>query len=182
MVDRIAAGDDAALGEVYDAYSPLVFGLALRVTRDRGVAEDVTQDVFVNLWKRPDRFDPSRGTLRALLAAMARNRAIDLVRSRTASARREETEGRLAATSASATSPGDVAEAAIRAESSEAVRRALDALPDEQREAIGLAYFGGHTYREVAELLGIPEGTAKSRLRLGLQRLGALLAAEGVTA
>jgi RNA polymerase sigma factor (sigma-70 family) len=177
MVDRIAAGDETALAEVYDAYSPLVFGLALRTTNDRGVAEDVTQDVFVNLWKRPERFDPERGSLRALLAAMARNRSIDLIRSRTAALRREENEGRMAVATGGA---GGVEDDALRSDTSDAVRRALDGLPKEQREAIDLAYFAGHTYREVAIVLGIPEGTAKSRLRIGMQRLASLLEAEGV--
>jgi RNA polymerase sigma-70 factor (ECF subfamily) len=177
LIDRIAAGDDAALAEVYELHAPLVFGLAVQVTRDRAVAEDVTQDVFVALWKRPERFDPERGSLRALLAAMARNRAIDVMRSRGASLRREENEGRLAA----ATGPLDgVEDSALRSERSAAVARALDALPVEQREAIDLAYFAGHTYREVATVLGIPEGTAKSRLRIGMQRLATLLEAEGI--
>lgn len=177
MVDRIAAGDDGALADVYDRYSSLVFGLALRVTCDRGVAEDVTQDVFVNLWKRPDRFDAGRGSLRSLLAAMARNRAIDIVRSRSASQRREDNEGHLATVPVM-----DVVDDVIRRDVSDTVRRALEQLPIDQRDAIALAYFGGHTYREVAQMLGIPEGTAKSRLRIGLQRLGALLHDEGVTA
>jgi RNA polymerase sigma-70 factor (ECF subfamily) len=174
-VDRIAAGDEAALAEVYDEHAPLVYGLALRTTGDRGMAEDVTQDVFVNLWKQPHRFDPDRGSLRALLAAMARNRAIDLVRSRTAAERRDEHEGRMAAV----TVPS-VEDDALRTERYEAVRRALAELPEDQRRAIDLAYFAGHTYREVATLLGIPEGTAKSRLRIGMQRLASLLEAEGV--
>jgi RNA polymerase sigma-70 factor (ECF subfamily) len=176
IVERIAAGDETALAEVYDEYSPLVYGLALRTTRDRATAEDVTQDVFVNLWKQPHRFDPERGSLRALLAAMARNRSIDLIRSRSASQRREENDGRLAA----ATDTSSVEEDALRTERSEAVRRALAELPEDQRRAIDLAYFAGHTYREVATLLGIPEGTAKSRLRIGMQRLASLLEAEGV--
>jgi RNA polymerase sigma factor (sigma-70 family) len=176
IVERIAAGDEAALAEVYDEHSSLVFGLALRTTRDRGMAEDVTQDVFVNLWKQPHRFDPERGSLRALLAAMARNRAIDLIRSRSAADRRDENEGRKAAV----TDPGSVEDDALRSERSDAVRRALAELPEDQRKAIDLAYFAGHTYREVATLLGIPEGTAKSRLRIGMQRLASLLEAEGV--
>jgi RNA polymerase sigma-70 factor, ECF subfamily len=176
IVERIKAGDESALADVYDEYSPLVFGLALRTTNDRGMAEDVTQDVFVNLWKRPERFDPERGSLRALLAAMTRNRAIDLIRSASATHRREENEGRLAA----ATATASVEDEALRTERSEAVRRALAELPEEQRAAIDLAYFAGHTYREVATLLGIPEGTAKSRLRIGMQRLASLLEAEGV--
>jgi RNA polymerase sigma-70 factor (ECF subfamily) len=177
LIDRIAAGDDAALAEVYEEHGSLVFGLAMRVTRDRAVAEDVTQDVFVGLWRRPERFDPERGSLRALLAAMARNRAIDVMRSRGASLRREENEGRLAVAHGSV---DGVEEHALRSERSAAVARALASLPPDQREAIDLAYYGGHTYREVAELLGIPEGTAKSRLRIGMQRLATCLEAEGI--
>jgi RNA polymerase sigma-70 factor (ECF subfamily) len=176
IVERIAAGDEAALAVVYDEHASLVFGLALRTTGDHGMAEDVTQDVFVNLWTRPHRFDPERGSLRALLAAMARNRAIDLVRSRSAADRRDENEGRMAAVTVPASAEDD----ALRRERSEAVRRALAELPEEQRRAIDLAYFAGHTYREVATLLGIPEGTAKSRLRIGMQRLASVLEAEGV--
>jgi RNA polymerase sigma-70 factor (ECF subfamily) len=107
---------------------------------------------------------------------MARNRAIDVVRSRSASQRREDDDHRL-----DAPVPSDVVDAVVRRESARAVRGALDLLTPDQREAILLAYFGGHTYREVAERLGIPEGTAKSRLRIGLRRLGELLTAQGVT-
>jgi RNA polymerase sigma-70 factor (ECF subfamily) len=176
VVDRIAAGDPDALREVYDRYSSLVFGLALRTTNDRQTAADLTQEVFVSLWSRPERFDPARGTLQAFLAVMTRNRGIDLLRSHGAAARREERH----AVESPAIPAADVADAASDFVVAELVREAVDALPTEQREAIQLAYFGGHTYREVATLLGIPEGTAKSRLRIGLQRLADALSAKGV--
>jgi RNA polymerase sigma-70 factor (ECF subfamily) len=171
--DRLVSGDPSALGEVYDQFSSLVYGLALRVIGDPRAAEDVSQDVFVWIWERPEAFDPDRGSLRTWLGTIAHRRAVDHVRREEARRRRSERDAALARP------VPDVGELAAALVTAERVRAALDVLPDEQRQAIDLAYFGGRTYREVAEVLGIPEGTAKSRLRLALRKVGSVLEAEG---
>ena len=172
--DRLIAGEEGALNEIYDQFSSFVYGLALRVIGDARAAEDVSQDVFVSVWERPDAFDPHRGSLRTWLGTLAHRRAVDHVR-------REEARRRRAIKDAARpVSTPDVEEMALALVTAERVRSALDTLPDEQRRAIQLAYFGGKTYRQVAEVLGIPEGTAKSRLRLGLRRIAGVLETETV--
>jgi RNA polymerase sigma-70 factor (ECF subfamily) len=173
---RLAAGDESALNEVYDQYASFVYGLALRVIGDARAAEDVSQDVFVAVWQRPEAFDPERGSLRTWLGTLAHRRAVDYVRREEARRRRSERDASRRA------SVPDVEEIAVALVTAERVRDALDLLPDEQRRAIQLAYFGGKTYRQVAEVLGIPEGTAKSRLRLGLRRIADALEAQGIRA
>jgi RNA polymerase sigma-70 factor (ECF subfamily) len=163
--DRLCAGEERALCECYDQYSSFVYGLAVRVIGDARAAEDVTQDVFLHLWERPKVFDPGRGSLRTWLGTLAHRRAVDHVRREEARRRRATRDAALA------TCTPDVEEMACALVAAERVRAALLTLPDEQREAIELAYFGGKTYREVGVALGIPEGTAKSRLRLGLRRI-----------
>jgi len=170
---RLAAGEESALAEVYDQYASFVYGLAVRVIGDARAAEDVSQDVFVGLWERPGAFDPERGSLRTWLGTLTHRRSVDYVRREEARRRRAEREA------ARAISAPDVEELATAMVSAERVRAALDVLPSEQRRAIQLAYFGGKTYRQVAETLGIPEGTAKSRLRLGLRRIAEALEAQG---
>jgi RNA polymerase sigma factor (sigma-70 family) len=171
--ERLVANDEAALAEIYDQYASFVYGLALRVIGDARAAEDVSQDVFVGLWERPGAFDPDRGSLRTWLGTITHRRAVDYVRREEARRRRAEREA------ARAVSAPDVEELATAMVAAERVRAALDVLPSDQRRAIQLAYFGGKTYRQVAEVLGIPEGTAKSRLRLGLRRIAAALEAQG---
>ena len=167
--DRLIAGEEVALNEIYDQFASFVYGLALRVIGDARAAEDVSQDVFVTVWERADAFDPDRGSLRTWLGTLAHRRAVDHVR-------REEARKRRAIKDAARpeTTP-DVEEMAIALVTAERVRSALATLPDDQQRAIQLAYFGGKTYRQVAEVLGIPEGTAKSRLRLGLRRIAGVL-------
>jgi len=172
---NLVAGDQAALGEVYDQYSSFVFGLARRVIGDPRAAEDVSQEVFLHLWEHPEVFDPARGSLRTWLGTLTHRRSVDYVRREEARRRRGQREA-----SRRPVSIPDVDEMAMALVTAERVRAALDVLPPEQREAIDLAYFGGRTYREVAEALGIPEGTAKSRLRLGLRRVAEALEAEGL--
>jgi RNA polymerase sigma factor (sigma-70 family) len=171
--DRVVAGDDTALREVYDQYASFVYGLAARVIGDPRAAEDVSQDVFVAFWERPGAFDPDRGSLRTWLGTLTHRRSVDHVRREEARRRRTEREA------SRAVPAPDVEEMATALLAAERVRAALDVLPAEQRRAIQLAYFGGKTYREVAEILGIPEGTAKSRLRLALRRIADALEAEG---
>jgi RNA polymerase sigma-70 factor, ECF subfamily len=168
LVARIAAGDTAALAEVYRRYSCLVLGLARRVTGDQALAEDVTQEVFVYLWDQPGRFDPSRGTLRSWLGVLAHRRSVDLVR-------RESRRSRVEARCEPDPTAPDTDDVVTAGWIGGRVREAIDKLPAEQREAVVLAYFGGRTYRQVATELSIPEGTAKSRLRLALGKLDELL-------
>jgi RNA polymerase sigma factor (sigma-70 family) len=169
LARRLCAGDDSALTELYDTYSSFVFGLALRVIGNKAAAEDVTQDVFVGLWSQPDRFDPDRGSLRAFLGTLTHRRSVDLIRNEESRKKREDK------TSAEPVFAAHVAEDAMRSVTAQTVRAAVASLPDNQREALELAYFDGHTYRQVADRLGIPEGTAKSRLRLALHRIAELL-------
>ena len=172
--DRLVARDPSALSDLYDQFGSYVFGLAARVIGDRHAAEDVTQEVFLSLWERPEAFEPARGRLRTFLGTLAHRRAVDLVR-------REEARRRRAAREAATATPiPDVGELAMAIVSAEQVRAEVNRLPSEQRAAIELAYFGGRTYRQVAEELGIPEGTAKSRMRLGLGRIAQALEAQGV--
>ena len=171
---RLIGGDQAALGECYDQFSSFVFGLAQRVIGDRQAAEDVVQDVFLFLWERADAFDPDRGGLRTWLGTIAHRRSVDHIRREEARRRRTGRVGNEVPTTP------DVEEMAVAIVTSERVRAALETLPVEQRDAIHLAYFGGKTYREVAVELEIPEGTAKSRMRLGLARIADVLEKEGV--
>jgi RNA polymerase sigma-70 factor, ECF subfamily len=171
LAARLTAGDDRALGEVFDHFAPAVLGVALRVLGDEAAAQDVVQDVFVELWSRPSRYDPAVGTLHAYLVVLARHRAVDLVRSELRRVARQERSHRLA--------PGEPSpspcEEVMAAQAATAVRDALRLLPDSQRVIVELAYFGGLTCREAAKAAGIPEGTAKSRLRLALAKLETML-------
>lgn len=167
LTARLAAGDDRALGEAFDQLGRAVYGAALRVLGEWTAAQDVAQDVFVELWSHPDRYDPAVGSLRTYLTVLARRRAIDMVRSELRRIARQERNHRLTP-HAGIASPSDEVEAA---EAAGVVRAAVRLLPDSQREVVELAYFSGLSYREVALAVGIPEGTAKSRLRLALAKL-----------
>lgn len=174
VAKRLLARDPAVLGELYDLYGSFVYGLARRVIGDATAAEDVTQEVFLTIWERPEQFDPCRGRLRTFLGTIAHRRAVDHLRREEAKRRRAERDAMLAR------SVPDVDEMAAALVVAERVRAAVDALPPEQREAIQFAYFGGRTYRQVAEELGIPEGTAKSRLRLALHKIADAMEAHGI--
>ncbi len=170
-VEALKAGDERMWNTVYDEHAAVVYRVALATARSPEVAHDVTQDVFAHLWRHPDRFDPTRGSLRAYLVTRARSRTLDVLRSETSRSRRERTEGRAAIVDGI-----DIADAVADRDTADRVRAALAALRDDERDAIRLAYFGGRSYREVATELGIPEGTAKSRIRSGLARLRVELA------
>ncbi len=164
----LQASEEDALREAMSRYGPSAFGIANRVCRDPRLAEEAAQDAFLTLWRRPEVFDGSRGSLKTLVVSIARNKAIDLVR-REESARRVQEPLRASLEHAEENSPwGDVDRQAH-------VEWALATLTEAQRDAISLAYFGGRTYREVAQELRIPEGTAKTRIRDGLTRLRQLL-------
>ncbi|MDO8363658.1 MAG: ECF RNA polymerase sigma factor SigK [Actinomycetota bacterium] len=159
-------GDQAAFGMLYDELAGLVHGIVLRVVRDPSQAEEVTQEVFVELWRLAPRYEESRGSVKSWTATLAHRRAIDRVRSEQASRNRMERDA--AGRPGEVESVGDIVETSL---DNARVRRALGSLTPSQREAVELAYFGGHTYREVAVLLQVPEGTVKSRIRDGMIRL-----------
>jgi RNA polymerase sigma-70 factor, ECF subfamily len=167
LAERIRAGQAQALGELYDRYAGTAFAVALRVVADRTEAEDVVHDAFVAVWRKIDRFDAGRGSLRAWLLTVVRNRAIDRVRARRVSVDVDDADER----SLLRTGPNPTWEDALRRTSAAEVRTALDGLPDDQRRALELAYFEGYTYREVAAMTGVAAGTAAGRLRLGLAKL-----------
>lgn len=168
LLARIEAGDDRALGAVYERHIGVLFGIARRVTGDEHAARDVCQEVFAYLWELPGRVDLTKGSLRAYLVMLAHRRAVDEVRR---GVRRARTERALAIPEQFAGPEGAVTDAAAGRWRDEQVRALVDALPEEQRTALRLAYYDGLTYRQVATRLGIAEGTAKSRLRLALARL-----------
>ena len=176
LVRRIAAGDETALARIYDQFSATVFGVARRVLGDAAAADDVVQEVFVTLWERPHLFDGTRGTLPGWLGMLAQRRAVDRMRREEAWRRRSH----LVAAQPPLGAP-DIDEAVTRLWLGERVRDAVNDLPDEQRACVHLAYFEGKTYVEVAAILGIPEGTAKSRMRLALRKLTDSLTAEGIS-
>lgn len=175
LVSAIAARDESALEEAYQRHSAAVYGLAKRLLRNPEFADEVTQEIFLRLWNRPERFDSGRGTLRSFLLADAHGRSVDLIRAETARRAREEKD----AVISSGTAP-DVESLAIAATVSDQVREAVAALSEPERKAVELAYFGGHTYKQVAEILGEPEGTIKSRIRVALKRLRGPLTQTGL--
>ena len=167
LADRIRAGHAEALGELYDAYASTALATALRVVGDREEAEDVVHDAFVAVWRKIDRFDADRGSLRAWLMTVVRNRAIDRIRARRPKMDLDDADER----SLLRTGPNPTWEATLLNTSAVELRTAMAELPDEQRRAVELAYFEGYTYREVAEVTGVPPGTANGRLRLALAKL-----------
>jgi len=176
LARAVCAHDEDALAELYRRHAAPCLGLARRVLADRTLAEEVVQEVFVRTWRAPERFDPQRGSMRAFLLAQVHGRAVDLLRAETARRAREERQA--------LQSPHvdlDLEREVMQLAEAEAVRRALATLSDGERQAIELAYFGGHTYREVAVMLEQPEGTVKSRIRAGLLRLRAELIEPGVS-
>jgi RNA polymerase sigma-70 factor (ECF subfamily) len=175
LIDAVGRGDQNALAEAYRRHGDGVYGLVRRVLNDGAMAEEVTQEVFLRLWDEPHRFDPQRGALRSFLLRQAHSRAVERVRSEEARRRREDRVDR-----ENVTAPPDVEQQALAGLSSEAVAAALATLSDGEQKAIVLAYFGGHSYREVAVRLDLPEGTVKSRIRLGLAKLADRLEATGL--
>jgi RNA polymerase sigma-70 factor (ECF subfamily) len=171
LAARLAAGDDRALAEVFDELGPAVHAAALQIVGDRAAAQDVVQDVFVELWCHPQRFDETLGSLRTYLTLCARHRALDVVRSELRRTGREERHARLLP----APRPPTPGEQVSDADTAATVRAAVRRLPPDQRRVVELAYFDGLSYRDVARRMGIPEGTAKSRVRLALARLESLL-------
>ncbi|MEM9405207.1 MAG: sigma-70 family RNA polymerase sigma factor [Acidobacteriota bacterium] len=173
LARRTADGDREAFAQVFDEHAPIVLGVLHRILRRRDVAEEVLQDAFLQAWRKIDNFDPQRGTLRSWLVTMARSRALDHLKSSKARGAREERVGKYETPTveeAVGTKELELSENRLR------VRRALDSLPAEQREAIELAYFGGLTHSQLAARLEAPLGTVKSRVKLGMTKLKAALA------
>jgi RNA polymerase sigma-70 factor (ECF subfamily) len=175
MMARVAQGDEAAFAELYDELAPSIYGVVLRVVRDPAMSEEVTQEVFVELWRRAAHFDPSRGGLRGWAVTIAHRRAVDVVRSEQS---RRDRHLRDAATPAG-TAPENPPEVVIDSLDRDRARQALTELSDVQRQALELVFFDGLTHVEVAERLGVALGTVKSRIRDGLIRLRTSLAPAG---
>ncbi len=167
LAERIRAGQVEALGLLYDRHASVALATALRVVGKRDEAEDVVQDAFVAVWQKIDRYDAARGSLRGWIMTIVRNRAIDRVRARRTSVDIDDADER----SLLRTGPNPTWEDTLSRASSNEVRAAMAALPDDQRRAVEMAYFEGYTYREVAQLTGVPVGTANGRLRLALAKL-----------
>ncbi|HEY8491443.1 MAG TPA: sigma-70 family RNA polymerase sigma factor [Dehalococcoidia bacterium] len=170
LVARLRWRDLAAFEALYDRHAALVYSVAYRVVGNAQAAEDVTQEVFLRLWRRPELFDGSRGRFTTWLLSVARNRAVDEVRSAGRRLQREAPpeSGPPDLGDASAADPELEAQLALERE---AVRAALATLPPEQQEVLVLAYFGGLTQQEIAQRLGQPLGTVKTRIRLGMKKL-----------
>ncbi len=167
LLRQCARGDEAAFAQLYDATSARVYGLVLRVVRDPAQTEEVTQEAYLELWRTAARFDASRGSALSWLMTIAHRKGVDRVRSAEAASRRDTTYHR-------ETSPIDhdvTAEEATTSLEAGRVRQAMQQLTTAQREALELAYFGGYTHTEVAAMLELPVGTAKTRIRDGLIRL-----------
>jgi RNA polymerase sigma-70 factor, ECF subfamily len=176
LVVSIGRYQQGALAEAYRRHAGATFGLAKRLLNDHARAEEVVQEVFVRLWNEPNRYDPERGTLRSFLLSHAHGRSVDMIRSDVSRRNREDREAR-----EQADGGYDVAHEVWDMAVAGHVREAMKTLQPGERDAIELAYFGGLTYKEVAERLGDPEGTVKSRIRSGLKRLRGELVQAGVT-
>lgn len=176
LVAAIGRSSQEALAEAYNRHSDAVHGLARRILRDETLAEEITQEVFVRIWNNPEKFDAERGSLRSFLLAHTHGRSVDFIRSESARRTREDKDARLAVGGGQ-----NVEDEVWGMALAEQTKKALSSLIEGERKAIELAYFGGHTYREVADLLGEPEGTVKSRIRSGMKRLRSELTAAGVS-
>ncbi len=170
LMDHVAMRDaraNDAMAELYARYGGTVFALASRILGDRQLAEDVAQEVFLAVWNNAVGFDPSRGKLRTLLMTRTHGRCVDIIRSRNARSGRESkvTDDR------SRPEPDAIDQELTALTEAELVRKAVDELPLDERTVLQLAYFGANTYREVATILSLPEGTVKTRMRSALKRL-----------
>jgi len=167
LLRACSLGEEAAFAKLYDATASRLFGLVLRIVRDRAQAEEVTQDAYLDIWRNSSRFDSDRGSALSWLMTIGHRKAVDRVRSAEATRRRDTAYG-----ARDQASPFDqTVEEAHRNLDAQRVRKALDTLTETQRGAVELAYFGGYTHREVAAMLELPLGTAKTRIRDGLIRL-----------
>ena len=167
LIRLVALGDEAAFEELYDTVAPRVFGLVRKVVRDAAQSQEVTQEVFVDIWAQASRFDADRGKAMSWMLVIAHRKAVDKVRASQASSDRDLRQG----IKEFQESYDDVADTVESQMEAERVNKALETLSQPQQEAIRLAYYGGYTHQEVAELLKIPVGTVKTRIRDGMIRL-----------
>jgi len=169
-IARVAAGDQTAFASLYDVLAPSVFGVVRRVLRDPAQAEEVTQEVFVEIWRQAARFDPERGSVRTWAITIAHRRAVDRVRSEQSHRDRQTVIG-----SAAQETPSTPEDAAVDADDRSRARAAIAMLPAVQREALELAFYDGLTHVQIADRLGIALGTVKTRIRDGLIRLRTIM-------
>ena len=171
----LAAGDTKALEELYDRYGSLAYSVSLRILGDPGKAEDVVQDAFLRLWNSGN-FDPNKGSLRTWLMTAVRNRSIDYLRGRGAHERYEKEIPETVAASGNGSDPWREVSASLERD---AIKEALAILPVEQRQAVELAYFGGYSHREIADMIRVPLSTVKGRMRLAMEKLHSYLQGRG---
>ena len=162
LMSAIRAGNQAAMAQIYDRYSPIVYSVALRVLGETAAAEDVLQEIFLQLWRNPSSFDASRGNLAPWLAVIARNRALDMLRKRRPQTEIEE---------ATVLVDLDLATDAERKRMATKIQSILQQMPAAQRTALEMAYFEGYSHSEISEKTGEPLGTIKTRIRTGLMLL-----------
>ncbi|MFI0407717.1 ECF RNA polymerase sigma factor SigK [Actinomadura sp. 3N508] len=167
LLGRTARGDERAFEQLYDVVAAPVHGLARRIVRDPAMAEEVTQEVMIEVWRSATRYDPGRGSAMAWIMTIAHRRAVDRVRREQSAGEREARAARYGP-GAAHDPVGERVETRLE---HERVRRCLDALTQLQRQSVTLAYYGGHTYREVAEMTGAPLNTVRTRMRDGIIRL-----------
>lgn len=174
LMPLIGAKDPEAFAVFYDRHGGVAYSLAYRIVGERGAAEDVTQEAFISIWRSGARFDAARGSVRSWLLSIVRNRAIDCLRSKAGKAPKLAFDDEAILEQRPAAERTE--EEALRRETAEEVRGALEQLPGEQSKVIELAYFGGFSQSEIARMLGVPLGTVKGRMRLGLEKIRGELA------
>jgi RNA polymerase sigma-70 factor, ECF subfamily len=177
LIGRVSGGDHAAFSELYRRYSPSAFGLANRILGDQTMAEEVLQEVFLSVWRRAGAFDPARGSVRSWLFAQIHHRSVDVVRREEAERRRSRATVEPEATEEDV---DNVIEESWLSARREHVKSALTSLPEEQRRVIELAYYNGLTQTQVADAMGVPLGTVKSRTLAAMRRLRGALAGNAV--
>jgi RNA polymerase sigma-70 factor, ECF subfamily len=174
LMTLVERKDPGAFEILYDRHGGAAYSLAHRIVGDPGAAEDVTQEAFLSIWRSGARFDPARGSVRSWTLGVVRNRSIDALRRQAGKAPKLDFDDDAALAAQPA---GDLTDSeAIRRETARRVRGAMRELPEEQSEVIGLAYFGGFTHSEIAQMLSMPLGTVKGRMRLGLEKIRLSLA------
>ena len=174
LMPLIGHKDPEAFEVLYDRHGGVAYSLAYRIVGDRAAAEEVTQEAFISVWRSGARFDAARGSVRSWLLSVVRNRAIDFLRSRAGKAPKLDFDDEAALEQRPAAERTE--EEALRRETAGEIRDALGRLPGEQSQVIELAYFGGFTHSEIAAILGLPMGTVKGRMRLGLEKIRGELA------
>jgi RNA polymerase sigma factor (sigma-70 family) len=174
---RLLEGDEQAFAELYSAYAPAAYGMAYRVTGQEALAQDVVHDAFIALWRAPEAYDPARGSLRTFFLSLVHHRAVDTVRREERMRRRNERAANLEAVYDEDVAEG-VVEASYLGVRRKEVREAMGTLPAEQRRVLALAYFGGYTQARIAEELGIPVGTVKTRTLAAMRKLRRALVRE----